>query len=100
MLSTNSKKPSKILTDIDIYCDVEGKSTKNGKALYKLWITDQNLKLSIVKEKKITFKKGEDIRPKLKFNNFTFSNPYKSQHIRLEFDNKSKDFYFDGHHTH
>ena len=95
-LSDDPKNPSKIYTDINIYCDVEGTVKKDGKYIYKLLATGGKTDLTIIREKILKLSQGESIQPNLKFNNFTFSNPYKNQKIKVEFNSKSKIFYFDG----
>ena len=95
-LSTDEKNPSMIYTDSIIYCDVDGASSKDGEFNYSLLITGQKTKLEVVKEKVIHLKKDESIKPKLKYNNFTFSNPYLNQKVQVRFGNKSKTFFFSG----
>lgn len=95
-LSSDSKKPSKILTDSIVYCDVEGKSTEKQSITYKLSMTDNKGELRLIKEKIISLNKGDPIKPLLKYSNFTFSNPNKGQKVRVEMGKIGKDFFFDG----
>lgn len=95
-LSTDENKPSMIYTDSIIYCDVDGASSRDGEFKYSLLINGQKTKLEVVKEKVIHLKKGESIKPKLKYNNFIFSNPYQNQKVQVQFGNRSKTFFFSG----
>jgi len=99
-LSSDEKKPSKIYTDSIIYCDVDGVSNKEGNYKYSLLITGQETELEVVKEKIIDLKQGEDIKPHLQFNNFTFSNSYPNQKVQVWFGSESKTFFFNGVNVH
>ena len=88
--------PSNILTDSVIYCDVNGKLTQNQKIAYKLLITSKSGTFEEVKNITIEIPKNQEINPLLKYSNFTFSNPYKGQTVKVIFGDKEKSFYFDG----
>ena len=100
LLSSDKKNPSIIYTDSIIYCDVDGSQNKDGKLKYSLSMTGEKTKLEVVKEKVVHFKKGENIKTKLKYNNFTFSNPYSSQKVQVQFGKEFKTFFFNGLNVH